>query len=169
MASQSVCSDLGELFFYLFRAPDENHCPPPIPSPPCVSFLIVIPPQLPHSVHHSPSTLTTSSRCQTSQQQYFVLYFSWYIQNRKMAEVPGWSIFYPFLYRNRSAPISFSHRGQGEPRPQLCCFTRTKGSIRGPSSAGGFLKHCITFGQCHSYTEQKDGLRSCTNHNLDLD
>lgn len=76
--------------------------------------------------------------------QHFVLYCPQYIQNKEIAQVPSWSIFLPFPYWNLgrrfpcSVPISFSHRGQGEPSSHLCHFTRSKGGTRGSSSAGGY-------------------------------
>lgn len=118
-------------------------------------------------------TLATRSHCQTSQKQHFVLYYSQYIQNRKIAEFLVGLFFssFPLL---KSVPvtiltvsISVSHKGPGKPSLQLCCFTRTTCSIRGPSSAGGFLKHCRAVRQRHSYTTQKEVL-SCTNHELHL-
>lgn len=127
VASQSVCSDFGKMFLGLGMK--TTAIPPPIPSPPCISPL-------------SPGTLTTRSHCQTSQMQHFVLCCSHYVQNKEIAEVPSWSIFLPYPYWNLgrrftcSVPISFSHRGQGEPILHLCHFTRSKGGTTGSSSAG---------------------------------
>ena len=140
MASQSVCSDSGELFGgFLTYLGLQMKSTALRPSPLCPAFpfserslLSCLPqptaaparsPPAPAVKHHSSRTsLCVTLRTSKTWKQLKFLVKSYFLS---LSSTDTWASEFP-----RSVPFSFCHRGRGEPSPQLRCHTQTNGSVR---------------------------------------
>lgn len=174
MVSQSACSDLGEIVFWI-EGSTWKTLPSTHPfSPPCLCLFILTFPHLPHLVHHSPTTLTTTSYRQTSQKQSCLLFG--HIQNRQTAEVPGWSTFFSFPLPKSSPANTLP------PCPSPASATwdmqspglNTSGPLDQREPQRSLLARCFSVtlqsnqAVARSYRAWKDGLRNCKNLNPHL-